>query len=412
MPYQPGDLNPNNFIFEQVPVGQTFELVHNVTLADVKAFATLTGDYNPLHVDADFAKRTLFGKQVVHGMLTASFISTMVGMLIPGPGALWTSQTIEFLNPTYIGDVITVVAKVKAKSNATRMLSLEMSIYNQNKTKLIAGDSTVRMLEITDEKKKEPLAMNETGKVTEPKVILITGGSRGIGAATATLLASKGHAVVVSYVKADEEAQALVKKIAEIDGRIIAVKGDIALEADVAKLFMAAEEEFGPVQAVVHCAAPNPIPQTFDSLDWQTFQKHFDTQIQGAFHCAKHALPKMTASGSGAFIFLSSIFADGVPPSQQTAYVTVKAGLAAMARSLAVEYGPKGIRVNVVSPGMTQTEMISNIPDKVKMLAKMNTPLRRLADADDTAATIDFLLSPAARHITGENIRVCGGVVM
>jgi 3-oxoacyl-[acyl-carrier protein] reductase len=120
----------------------------------------------------------------------------------------------------------------------------------------------------------------------------------------------------------------------------------------------------------------------------------------------------MTASGSGAFVFLSSIFADGVPPSQQTVYVTVKAGLAAMARSLAVEYGPKGIRVNVVSPGMTQTEMISNIPDKVKMLAKMNTPLRRLADSDDIAATIDFLLSPAARHITGENIRVCGGIVM
>ena len=252
--------------------------------------------------------------------------------------------------------------------------------------------------------------MNETGKVTAPKVILITGGSRGIGAAI--LLASKGHAVVVSYLMAEKEAQALVKRITEIGGRIIAIKGDIAHEAEVARLFKSAEEKFGPIQAVVHCAAPNPIPQAFDSLDWQTFQKHIDTQIQGAFHCAKHVLPKMTASGAGALVFLSSIFAEGIPPSQQTAYVTVKAGLAAMARSLAVEYGPKGIRVNVVSPGMTQTEMISNIPDKVKMLAKMNTPLRRLADAEDIAATIDFLLSPAARHITGENIRVCGGIVM
>jgi 3-oxoacyl-[acyl-carrier protein] reductase len=267
------------------------------------------------------------------------------------------------------------------------------------------------MLEIAD-KKKEPFVMNENEKFTEPKVILVTGGSRGIGAATATLLASKGHAVVVHYQKSDDEAHALVKRITEIDGRIIAVKGDIAHEADVAILFKTAEDNFGPVQAVVHCAAPNPIPQTFDSLDWPTFQKHVDTQIQGAFHCAKHALPKMTASGAGVFVFLSSIFADGVPPSQQTAYVTVKAGLAAMARSLAVEYGPKGIRDNVVSPGMTRTEMISNIPDKVKMLAKMNTPLRRLADAEDIAGTIAFLLSPAARHITGENIRVCGGIVM
>jgi 3-oxoacyl-[acyl-carrier protein] reductase len=412
MPYQPGEIKPNNLTLEQVSVGQTFELVHTVTLADVKAFANLTGDYNPVHVDANFAKRTMFGKQVVHGMLTASFISTMIGMLIPGPGALWTSQTIEFLSPTFIGDIITIVAKVKAKSNSTRMISLEMSIHNQNNTKLIIGDSTVRMLEIAEETRKDHLVMNEIDKVTEPKVVLVTGGSRGIGAAIATLLASKGHAVVVSYLSAEEEVQTLVKRITEINGRIIAVKGDIANETEVAKLFTAAEKKFGPVQAVVHCAAPNPIPQTFDSLDWQTFQKHVDTQIQGAFHCAKHALPKMTASGTGAFVFLSSIFAEGVPPTHQTAYVTVKAGLAAMARSLAVEYGPKGIRVNVVSPGMTHTEMISNIPDKVKMLAKMNTPLRRLADAEDVAATIDFLLSPAARHITGENIRVCGGVVM
>jgi 3-oxoacyl-[acyl-carrier protein] reductase len=268
------------------------------------------------------------------------------------------------------------------------------------------------MLEIADEKKKESLIMNKLDKVPDSKVILVTGGSRGIGAATAALLASKGHAVVVNYLMAEEEANALVKRVIEIGGRILAVKGDIAHEAEVVKLFKTAEENFGPVQAVVHCASPNPIPQTFDTLDWKTFQNHVDTQIQGAFHCAKHALPKMTESGAGAFVFLSSIFAEGVPPSQQTAYVTVKAGLAAMARSLAVEYGPKGIRVNVVSPGMTQTEMISRIPDKVKMLTKMNTPLRRLAAPEDIAATIDFLLSPAARHITGENIRVCGGIEM
>jgi 3-oxoacyl-[acyl-carrier protein] reductase len=412
MPYQPDRLIPNQLTLEQILIGQTFELTHKVTAADVKAFASLTGDYNPVHVDPDFAKRTMFGKQVVHGMLTASFISTMIGMLIPGPGALWTSQTLEFLTPTYIGDLITVVARVKAKSNATQMLSLEINIFNQNSTKLISGNSTVRMLELTTPKKLGSVDMNEFGKAAEPKVVLITGGSRGIGAATALLLASRGHAVVINYLNADEEAIELTAKVTESGGRIIAVKGDIAKEADAVRLFKTADEMYGPFQAVVHCAAPNPIPQSFDVIEWHTFQKHVDTQIRGAFHCAKLALPKMTESGTGAFVFLSSIFAEGIPPLQQTAYVTAKAGLAAMARSLAVEYGPKGIRVNIVSPGMTHTEMIANIPDKVKMVAKMNTPLRRLADPDDIASTIDFLISPAARHITGENIRVCGGIVM
>jgi acyl dehydratase len=154
MAYLPGNIIPNNLDYDEIEVGQTFELTHIVSLDDVKAFALLTGDYNPLHVDPLFAKRTMYGKQVVHGMLTASFISTIIGMLIPGPGALWTSQTIEFLKPTFIGDSIKVVARVKAKSIATQMLSLEIDVFNQNKIKLISGISTVRLLKIIDEKKK------------------------------------------------------------------------------------------------------------------------------------------------------------------------------------------------------------------------------------------------------------------
>jgi 3-oxoacyl-[acyl-carrier protein] reductase len=412
MAYLPGKIIPKSIEFDEIALGQTFELTHIVSLDDVKTFALLTGDYNPIHVDPLFAKRTMFGKQVVHGMLTASFISTIIGMLIPGPGALWTSQTIEFLKPTFIGDSIKVVARVKAKSMATQMLSLEIDIFNQNKIKLISGISTVRLLKMIDEKKKDAIMTNEQAKEGEQKIILITGGSRGIGAATAKLLASKGHIVVINYKNGDEEAKELVNEVAESKGRIVAIKGNISSEDDTRRLFQTVEDELGLVHAVVHCAAPNPIPQAFDNINWEEFQKHIDVQIKGAFYCAKLALPKMIQSSSGAFVFLSSIYAEGIPPAQQTPYVAVKAGLAAMARSLAVEYGPKGVRFNVVSPGMTQTEMIANIPDKAKMIAKMNAPLRRLAEVDDVALTIEFLLSPSARHITGENIRVCGGISM
>jgi 3-oxoacyl-[acyl-carrier protein] reductase len=254
--------------------------------------------------------------------------------------------------------------------------------------------------------------MNIFDSTSQKKIILITGGSRGIGATTAMLLASKGHLVAINYKNSDSDASELVKKIIGVNGSVLSVKGDISDEADATRIFKTIEAYYGSVQAVVHCASPNPVPQTFESLDWEIFQKHFDIQIKGAFHCVKLALKNMIETGSGSFVFLSSIFAEGVPPSQQSAYVTTKAGLAAMARSLAVEYGPKGIRFNVVSPGMTQTEMISNIPEKVKIMAKMATPLRRLAETEDIANTIEFLLSPSAHHITGENIRVCGGILM
>ena len=116
--------------------------------------------------------------------------------------------------------------------------------------------------------------------------------------------------------------------------------------------------------------------------------------------------------GNGSFIFIGSTYAEGAPPSQQAHYVSTKAALSAFARSLAVEMGPKGIRANVIAPGMTVTDMLSGIPDKTKMLAKMNTPLRRLAMPEDVAYAADFLIGVGGRHITGETLRVCGGSLM
>lgn len=120
----------------------------------------------------------------------------------------------------------------------------------------------------------------------------------------------------------------------------------------------------------------------------------------------------MLENSTGSFVHLGSIFTDGTPPVQQSAYITSKAALNSLTHSLAVEYGAKGIRFNSVNPGMTKTQMISNIPEKVKMLTKMNTPLRNLAEPEDIANSIAFLLGPQAAHITGETLRVCGGIFM
>jgi 3-oxoacyl-[acyl-carrier protein] reductase len=390
--------------FDQIQVGDEAELTHLLTRSDVQAFATLTGDFNPLHLDEAFARRTLFRKPVVYGMLSASFISTMIGMLLPGNGALWTGQTLEFLQPAFVGDTLRVVARVKHKSPAMRAVALEVVITNQYGQRLIVGQSTVKVLELKDEEK--PVETEAT------KTVLVTGGSRGIGAATARRLASDGHALVVNYAHAAGEAEGVVAEITQGGGRAIAVQADIAREKDVESLFAAVEKAFGPIQAVVHCAAPASMLRPFDDLDWEAVQQQLEVQLKGAFNCAKAALPRLVEAQSGSLVFIGSIAADGVPPAQQTDYVVAKSALAALARCLAVEYGPKGIRVNVVAPGMTQTDRIAPLPDKAKMLTRMQTPLRRLAEPVDIADVVAFLLSPGARHITGETIRVCGGGVM
>jgi 3-oxoacyl-[acyl-carrier protein] reductase len=390
--------------FDQIQVGDEAELTHLLTKSDIQVFATLTGDFNPLHLDEAFARRTLFRKPVVYGMLSASFISTMIGMLLPGNGALWTGQTLEFLQPAFVGDTLRVVARVKHKSPATRALVLELVITNQYGQRLIVGRSTVKVLELKYEEK--PLETEAT------KTVLVTGGSGGIGAATVRRLAREGHALVVNYVRSSDEAEKVVAEVTQWGRRAISVQANIAREDEVKALFTAAEKAFGPTQAVVHCAASASVLRPFDNLDWDAVQQQLDVQLTGAFNCAKAALPRMVEAKSGSLVFIGSIAADGVPPSQQTDYVVAKSALAALARCLAVEYGPKGIRVNVVAPGMTQTDMITHLPEKAKLLTQMQTPLRRLAEPSDIADVVAFLLSPGARHITGQTIRVCGGAVM
>ena len=404
MAYQNNDRKVRMLDFDVIQVGDRAELTHRLTREDVQAFASLTGDFNPLHVNEEFAKKTFFQKPVVHGMLSASFISTMIGMLLPGGGALWMSQTLEFINPAHIGDVIRVIASVKQKSPATRVLVLQVSVVNQLGKELIMGESTVKVLEVKN--KEKPMDLNKKGAV------LVTGGSGGIGAATARQLAVDGFPVVINYLSAEDQAQRVVDQIIQAGGHAMAFKANVADLEQVKKLFISAEETLGPIQSVVHCAAPANAPQPFEKSDWDAFQSQIDVHVKGAFNCAKCALPKMVEAKFGNMVFIGTVYTQGVPPVQQARYVVAKAALTSLARCLAVEYGPLNIRVNIVAPGMTQTEMIADLPDKVKMLTKMQTPLRRLAESEDIAHTIAFLLSSASGHITGQTIAVCGGSVM
>ena len=141
-------------IFEHFNVGHIEEFTHVVSMEDVDSFAQLTGDDNPLHMSDEFAQACLFGKRVVHGMLTSSFISTIIGNKLPGPGALWQSQTLHFRNPTYIGDQILVRAELLQKSIGQRTFRLKTEITNQNGDLLVDGEALVKVLKKADKEKK------------------------------------------------------------------------------------------------------------------------------------------------------------------------------------------------------------------------------------------------------------------
>ena len=404
MPYSRGQVSVFSRSIGEISVGDCAELHHTITQDDVDTFSSLTGDFNPLHVDKEYAKNSSYQKPVVHGMLSASFISTMIGTSLPGSGALWTSQTLEFLLPAFVGDTITVKSVVVQKSESVRTIVLETTITNQLKQELVKGRSSVKILEI----KGKPMNTPQD----EHRTVLVVGGSKGIGAAIVKRLAEQGHRVAFTYNSSKSAAEALAHDMQTADRHVVPVKYDALKTGDLEPLQQAIPQAFGKVHDVIYCAAPLPIPKALADTAWEDFKLQLDTQVGGAFHCVRSFVPHMVERKDGSFTFIGSIYAEGLPPTQQAAYVTAKAALSAFARSMAVELGPLGIRVNVIAPGMTETDMIASLPEKTKLLAKMQTPLRRLASPEHIARVAEFLVGPGGAHISGETIKVCGGISM
>jgi 3-oxoacyl-[acyl-carrier protein] reductase len=390
---------------DQISVGDTAELEHRIRREDVQGFCDLTGDDNPLHMDDDFAQASGFGKRVVHGMLTASFISTIIGTKLPGPGALWYEQSIRFLRPVRLGETIRVQAKVLQKSVAQRLLVLETIVLGEAGDRVLDGQAKVKILQPKTEEKS---AMGTTGN----KAVIITGASRGIGAAIAKELAKAGHPVLINCSSSLAEANEVVAAIQADGGKAMAFQADVRDAEQVADMVEAAHAQLGLLAGAVHNASSpvNPIPLA--DLDWEHMEQHLDIQLKGGHNLLHALLPHLLAEGEGLFLSIGSTFADNVPPLQLAHYVAAKAALTAFTKCVAAEFGPKGVRAMCVSPGMTQTALIADVPEKAKMVAKVQAPLRRLGEPEDVAGLVAFLFSPAAAYLTGQNFRVSGGSVM
>jgi 3-oxoacyl-[acyl-carrier protein] reductase len=391
--------------FDAIHVGETRSLVKTVTEADVRRFVEMTGDDNPLHVDRTFAETTSFKDIVVHGMLGASFISTVIGTKLPGPGALWVSQSIEFLLPVRLGDELTVSCTVLKKHERERLLDLDTRILNQNHQLVLTGTGRVKLLAAR--------APADHPRADErSRVAIVTGGAGGIGRAICLRLAQDGFHVVVNYHGRRDRAEEIVAAIRAGEPRAIAVQADIGTEAGAEALYKAAVQAFGGVGVLINNASPRINPKPFSSTSWTDLQSHLDVHVKGAFLLAKACLPEMAARKWGRIVSITSQVIDGQPSIGWTGYAIAKAALSMLSRYIAAEFGPSGITVNCVSPGMTETSLIGDIPEKVQMMVARQTPLRRLATPADIAAAVAHLVSDDASFVSGHTLRVNGGLSM
>ena len=234
---------------------------------------------------------------------------------------------------------------------------------------------------------------------------LVTGGSRGIGAAIARALASEGWPVGVSYRSDDDAAAAVVDEITEAGGRAIAVKGDIADPATADALFEKLEAEFGPVLVLVNNAGvrADGLAPMIDDDDWQTV---IDTNLTAAFRLTRRALRPMIRNRFGRVVNIASIVGAVKGNAGQANYAASKAGLVAMTRTVAAEVARRGVTVNAVAPGLIETDMTEGIGDNLLE----HVPARRPGTPEEVAECVRFLASDGAAYVTGVCLTVDGGL--
>lgn len=245
------------------------------------------------------------------------------------------------------------------------------------------------------------------------KVVLITGGSRGIGAATARLAAQRGYAVCVNYHRDRAAADEVVRAIEAGGGRSIAVQADVAVEADVVRLFEACDRLLGTLVALVNNAGVLETPMRVDAMDADRLARVFATNVVGPFRCAREAVRRMSTrygGQGGAIVNVSSAAARLGSPGEYVDYAASKGAIDTMTMGLAREVAEEGIRVNAVRAGFIYTEMHASVgePDRVDRL-KAFVPMKRGGTADEVARAILWLLSDEASYTTGSFIDVTGG---
>lgn len=245
------------------------------------------------------------------------------------------------------------------------------------------------------------------------KVLLVTGGGRGIGAATARLAAQAGWAVAVNYTANSLAADEVVRAIRAEGGQAMSVRADVADEAQVMAMFERIDAKFGRLTGLVNNAGVVDVSTRVDQMDMARWRRMFDINVLGSFLCAREAVRRMSTrhgGEGGAIVNVSSAAARLGAPGQYVDYAAAKAAIDAFTIGLAKEVGGEGIRVNAVRPGLIETDIHASggLPNRVRDL-QHQVPMGRGGRADEVAQAIVWLLSDAASYTTMALLDVSGG---
>ncbi|MEI6437396.1 MAG: SDR family oxidoreductase [Candidatus Omnitrophota bacterium] len=340
--------------------------------------------------------------------LTATLlVSTLIGMRLPGKQATFLDFNFNFETPLAPLTAYALRGTIDFCSPGNQIIIENIGIYDKNTAHLMQGKATVKM----NEPSIPAPAMKDlsTDLGLKGRTVLITGASRGIGATTARLFACHGARVIVNYFNSQAEAEAVVRDITSSGAQAIAVKADVRDPAQIKAMFEQGRRAFGEIDILVNNAVGDFIPVPFQALTWGRVQEDIDIIVKGAFHCCQEAIPSMIKNKQGRIINVVSI-ATETPPPNQSKYVLAKSALAGLTRALAVELAGHNILVNMVMPGMVETDLTRTIPQAVRDKMKNYIPLGRHTSTTDVAKAIVTLASSLTPFTTGQKTLITGGL--
>lgn len=388
-------------VIEDLAPGRSTELAFSWDAPQRQALQDLLHHVLPAHRHPAWAEPFL---------ALLALLSTQVGMVMPGRYATFQEFDLGFTGGHAPGSGAgTLRALVASVSSTSR--SLVQDVRFDLEGKLVAEG---RLVVQVARSPYVPPTMDELATTAldhglAGRVVLITGASRGLGATTAKLFALHGARVVVNYRSAREQADAVVDDILRHGGEAMAVQADVSDEGAVRGMIDRIGERWGAVDVLVNNAVGNFRPIPFSETTWGQVEQDLSVILKGAFLVTQAVLPGMVAAGGGSIVNVSTLAVES-PPRDQSKYVMAKSALNGLTRSLAVELAPRKIRVNMVVPGMMETDLTSGTDRIAVAQLKAATPLKRLAEPREVAQAIVFLASAQAGSTTGQKVLITGGL--